>query len=160
FSPAGFVVQQILALGPASAPVWLVGLAAFAFWPRFARYRWVAVSWVVLFAAAVIGYGRPYYLAPAYPLLIAGGTVAIEAWLPRLAKPAFVAVVLVCGAVTAPFVMPVLPVESFIAYQQWIGVRPSTGERLKLGALPVYYADMFGWPELAKIVGKAYQGLP
>ena len=26
--------------------------------------------------------------------------------------------------------------------------------------LPLYYADMFGWPELAETVGKAYQALP
>jgi len=118
------------------------------------------VSWVFLIVAAAIGHARRYYLAPAYPLLIAGGAIALEAWLPPLAKPAFVAFVLAAGAVTAPYVMPLLPVESFIALQQWIGVMPSTGERLKLGVLPVYYADMFGWPELAEIVGKAYQALP
>ena len=39
FSLFSFFVQEILALGPASAPVWLAGLAAFAFWPRFAAYR-------------------------------------------------------------------------------------------------------------------------
>jgi hypothetical protein len=150
-------VQEILALGSASAPVWLAGLAAFALSPRFAPYRWVAVSWVLLIVAAAIGHARPYYLAPAYPLLIAGGAVALEAWLPRLAKPALVAFVLAAWAETAPYVMPMLPVESFIAYQQWIGVKPS---RLKLGVLPVYYADMFGWPELAEVVGKAYQALP
>ncbi len=160
FSPLSFLAQEILALGPASAPVWLVGLAAFAFWRRFAPHRWVAVSWVLLIAAAVVGHARPYHLAPAYPLLTAGGAVALDAWLPRLAKPAFVAFVLAAGALTAPFVMPVMPVESYIALQQWIGVRPSTGERVTLGVLPVYYADMFGWPELAEIVGKAYQALP
>jgi hypothetical protein len=159
-SPFSFLVQEILALGPASAPVWLAGLAAFGLSPRFAPYRWVAVSWVFLIVAAAIGHARPYYLAPAYPFLIAGGAIALEAWLPRLAKPAFVAFVLAAGAVTAPYVMPLLPVESFIALQQWIGVKPSTGERLKLGVLPVYYADMFGWPELAEVVGKAYQALP
>ena len=136
FSPFSFLVQEILALGPASAPVWLAGLAAFGFSPRFAPYRWVAVSWLLLIVAAAIGHARPYYLAAAYPLLIAGGAVALEAWLPPLAKPAFVAFVLAAGAVTAPYVMPLLPVESFIALQQWIGVMPSTGERLKLGVLP------------------------
>ncbi len=35
----------------------------------------------------------------------------------------------------------------------------STGERLKLGALPQYFADMMGWPELAETVGKAYLAL-
>jgi Dolichyl-phosphate-mannose-protein mannosyltransferase len=159
-SPLLFLAQQVLALGPASAPIWLAGLAAFAFFPRFIPYRWVAVSWVFMIAAAVVGHARPYYLAPAYPLLTAGGAVALEAWLPRLAKPAMVGFVLASWAVTAPFVIPVLPIKSFIAYQQWIGVMPSTGERLKLGVLPVYYADMFGWPELAEVVGKAYQALP
>ena len=26
--------------------------------------------------------------------------------------------------------------------------------------LPQYYADQFGWPEMAEVVGKAYQALP
>ena len=160
FSPFSFLAQEILALGPASAPGWLAGLAAFAFWPRFAPYRWVAVSWALLIVAAAIGHARPYYLASAYPLLIAAGAVALEAWLPRLAKPALVGFVLAAGALTAPFDMPLMPIEGFIALQQWIGVKPSTGERLRLGVLPVYYADMFGWPELAETVGKAYQALP
>src|SRR5271168_3770509 len=124
FSTFSFLGQEILALGPASAPVWLAGLAAFAFSPRFARCQWVAVSWIVLIVAAAIGHARPYYLAPAYPLLIAGGAVALEAWLPRVAKPALVAFVLAAWAVTAPYVMPLLSVDGFIAYQQWIGVKP------------------------------------
>ena len=159
-SPLSFLLQEVLTLGPASAPVWIVGVAAFAFWPAFARWRWVAVSWVVLVAAAVIGRGRPYYLAPAYPLLMAGGAVALEAWLPRLAKPAFGALVLAVGTLTAPLFVPILPVDGFIAYERAIGFRPSTGERLRLAALPQYYADMFGWPEMAATVGKAYQALP
>jgi hypothetical protein len=159
-TPLMFLLQEMLTLGPASAPIWLAGLAAFAFWPRFAHLRWVAVSWVVLIAAAVAGRGRPYYLAGAYPLLMAGGATALEAWLPRLAKPAFLAAVLVGATVTAPLFLPVLPIESFIAYQRWLGLTPSTGERLKLGALPQYFADMFGWPEVAETVGKAYQALP
>ena len=159
-SPVAFLVQEILTLGPATAPVWIVGIAAFAFWPPFARWRWVAVSWVLLVAAAVIGRGRPYYLAPAYPLLMAGGAVALEAWLPRLAKPAFAALVAAVAALTAPLFLPVLPVDAFIAYERAIGFTPSTGERLRLGELPQYYADMFGWPEMAATVGKAYQALP
>jgi len=54
----------------------------------------------------------------------------------------------------------VLPVETFIAYEHALGFTPSTGERLRLGVLPQYYADMFGWPEMAAAVGKAYQALP
>ena len=91
---------------------------------------------------------------------MAGGAVALEAWLPRLAKPAFAALVLAVAALTAPLFLPVLPVEGFIAYERAIGFMPSTGERFRLGDLPQYYADMFGWPEMAETVGKAYQALP
>ena len=158
-SPAAFLLQEVLTLGPTSAPVWIAGLAAFAFWRRFAGLRWVAISWALLIAAAVMGRGRPYYIGPAYPLLIAGGAVALEAWLPRLAKPVFAGAVVAVGMLTAPLFLPVLPIETFLAYQQTLGIKPSTGERLKLGALPQYYADMFGWPEIAATVGKAYQSL-
>ena len=159
-SPGSFLLQEVLTLGPASAPVWIAGVAAFAFWPRFSPYRWVAASWVLLVAAAVVGRGRPYYIAPAYPLLMAGGAVALKAWLPRLAKPAFAALVLAVAALTAPLFVPVLPVQDFIAYERAIGFTPSTGERFRLRNLPQYYADMFGWPEMAETVGKAYQALP
>ena len=160
FTPGAFLVQEILTLGPATAPVWIAGLAAFAFRPAFARRRWIAVSWLFLVAAAVIGRGRPYYLAPAYPLLMAGGAVALEAWLPRLAKPAFAALVVAVAALTAPLTLPLLPVEAFIAYERALGFRPSTGQRFVLADLPQYYADMFGWREMAEVVGKAYQALP
>jgi 4-amino-4-deoxy-L-arabinose transferase-like glycosyltransferase len=76
-SPGQFLVQEILVLGAATAPVWIARPAAFAFRSAFAQWRWIAVSWLLLVAAAVIGRGRPYYIAPAYPLLMAGGAVAL-----------------------------------------------------------------------------------
>ena len=158
--PASSWSQEILIVGPATAPVWIAGLAAFAFRPAFARWRWIAVSWLFLVAAAMIGRGRPYYIAPAYPLLMAGGAVALEAWLPRLAKPALAALVAAVVVATAPMFLPVLPIRDFIDYEHASGVRPSTGERLKLADLPQYYADQFGWRDMAEVVGKAYQALP
>ena len=157
-SPPAFLLQEMLTLGPASAPIWLAGLTAFAFWPRFAHLRWVALSWVVLIAAAVAGAAGPIFW-PGPHFVHGGGATALEAWLPRLAKPALIAAVLVGAAVTAPLFLPLLPIESFIAYQRWLGLTPSTGERVKLGVLPQVFADMFGWPELAETVGKAYQAL-
>jgi len=159
-SPGQFLLQEVLTLGPGSAPVWIAGLVAFAFWQPFAPTRWVAVSWLFMIAAAVLGRGRPYYLAPAYPLLMAGGAVAWEAWLPRAAKPALAAFVILGAVVAAPLVMPILPVSAYLQYQRALRFKPSTGEKLNLGALPQYYADMFGWPEIAEAVSKAYQALP
>jgi hypothetical protein len=159
-SPGAFLLEEMLTLGPLTVPVWLVGLAAFGFWRRFADLRWVAISWALLIAVTVAGHGKPYYPAAEYPLLMAGGAVALETWLSGILRAAF-AVALVAGvALTAPLVMPVLPVEGFLVYQRWLGLRPSTGERVRLGVLPQYFADMFGWQELAEVVGKAYAALP
>ncbi len=159
-SPVAFLLQEVLILGPPSAPVWLAGLAAFAFWRRFADLRWVAIGWALLIAATIVAHGKPYYPAGAYPLLMAGGAVALESWLSRILRATFAVALAVGAAFTAPLVMPVLPVESFIVYQRWLGLQPSTGERIKLGVLPQYFADMFGWREMAEVVGKAYAALP
>ena len=56
--------------------------------------------------------------------------------------------------------MPILPVERFAAYQAWLGVVPKSAEASPVGPLPGYYADMFGWPELAALVSRAYRSLP
>jgi hypothetical protein len=58
-------------------------------------------------------------------------------------------------------VLPVLPVDKFIALQKWIGVEPSRTERNQIGvALPQYYADEFGWPEMVEQVARVYHSLP
>ena len=51
------------------------------------------------------------------------------------------------GAVVAPFGLPILPVESYVAYARGLGVGPSTAERKELAELPQHYADMHGWEE-------------
>ena len=80
--------------------------------------------------------------------------------LPRLAKPALAALVAAVAVATRPILLPVLPIRDFIAYEHATGAHPSTGERLELADLPQYYADQFGWREMAEVVGKAYQELP
>jgi hypothetical protein len=59
-----------------------------------------------------------------------------------------------------PFAMPILPVERFAAYQVRLGIAPKPLEKSAVGVLPQYYADMFGWRELAALVEAAYQSLP
>jgi hypothetical protein len=42
---------------------------------------------VVPFLLFVIAKGREYYVAPAYPMLYAAGSVRVEAWLESLRSP-------------------------------------------------------------------------
>jgi len=159
--PFAFLGQQFLQIGPLAMVDALCGLWAGAMRPKFATARAVTVSWFLLVIIFDAGHGKPYYLVPIYPALLAFGAQRIEQWIGNTAaRGAALAGVVVAGAFAAPLTLPILPVEVLIRYQKAIGVTPSVGERLKTGSLPQYYADMFGWPQMAKKVAKVYWSLP
>jgi hypothetical protein len=87
----------------------------------------------------------------------------MERWLTRqVARNALLAVVAVVGALLSPMAIPILPVETYIAYAKAMGVAPSAlaTEHIKLGILPQHFADMFGWPQMAARVAAVYNALP
>ena len=148
-------------LNPVAAPIWLAGVAALAFWHRFGDLRLFAAAFVALMVAMVMLHAKPYYPAGVYPLFFAAGAVAFEAWLARpWVRATLMSAVAAMGIVAAPFSLPILPVERFVAYMEMLGQTPHSLERNAVGRLPQYYADMFGWPELASLVGAAYRSLP
>jgi 4-amino-4-deoxy-L-arabinose transferase-like glycosyltransferase len=156
-----FFLQQMLQTGPLAALVWIAGLWAGMVRPKPASARAFPIAWAVLMLLFVQSHGKPYYLAPIYPILFGLGAVRIEAWLANpIGRGAVLALTAVAGTLTAPLTLPILPVETFIRYQSALGVTPSVGERQKTGVLPQYYADMFGWPELAAKVAAVYHALP
>jgi 4-amino-4-deoxy-L-arabinose transferase-like glycosyltransferase len=161
YAPWTFVLIQMRDLNPVTAPIWLAGLAAFAFWDRFADLRAIAIAYLLVLVAMIALHAKSYYLNGAYPVLFAGGAVALEAWLtsPRLRAALLVGFVLL-SLPLLPFVVPVLPIERVAAYQSFLGLTPGANEKgLAVGRLSQLYADMFGWRELAALVGRAYQSL-
>ena len=159
--PLSFLAAEADTLNYATAPVWLAGLAGFAVWRRLADLRLFAIAYVVLIAAMIAMPAKSYYPVGAYPILFAGGAVALEAWISAAAvRAALSAAIALFGIVGLPFAAPILPIERFAAYQAWLGRVPQAQEHQQIGRLPQYYADMFGWPELAALVGHAYQSLP
>jgi hypothetical protein len=161
YPPWTFVLIQMRDLGPVAAPIWLAGLAAFAFWDRFADLRAIAIAYLLLLAAMIALHAKSYFLSGAYPVLFAGGAVAFEAWLTsRHLRAALLAGVVLFGLPPLPFVVPLLSIERFAAYQDFLGLAPEgTDKNLAPGRLPQFYAEMFGWRELAALVGRAYQSL-
>jgi hypothetical protein len=165
--PLSYLVSEVLIVGPLTAPIWIAGLAGFAASPRLARGRWLAIAWAVLMAMMVLLHGKSYYPAAIYPILLAGGAVVIEETIRARAGRALVAAATVFGGVAlAPFTLPILPVDRFIAYQEVIAriAGLTSGEvaidRQPTGELPPNYANMFGWREMAAAVGQAYASLP
>ena len=155
--PVGFLLNQLVVLGPGSAPIWVAGLVA-----ALARERWrpLAVTWLVT-AALVLGGGsaRAEYLALAAAPLFAAGAVWWEAR-PRAWRVGCAGLALVLAIPVAPLALPILPVQALIAYQARLGGKPATEERKRVGALAQHDADMFGWPELADSVARVAATLP
>jgi hypothetical protein len=163
-TPLTFLGQEILAMLPISAPVWLAGLWFFFIRREGKPFR--ALGWAWLTAAALILALNPriYYLFPAFPLLFAGGSVLWERWLAgapvQWIKPAYAAFIVLMAAVLAPTMIPVLPVETFIRYSTATHLAPPRIETHKLGPLPQLFADQFGWEEMVAEVARVYNGLP
>jgi hypothetical protein len=162
-SPLGLMLQQALFVGPVSAPVWLAGLWRLGVRPAAPQWRALAIAYVIVAAIVVLVHGKAYYATPIYPSLFAAGAVAWESWLKRpLARAVAVAIVVVPGLVVAPTALPILPPDALVAYQRAIGMssKATQTESGKPSALPQYFADMFGWREMAAAVSAVYRDLP
>jgi hypothetical protein len=163
-TPFAFLGQEILAMLPMSAPVWLAGLWFFFFRRQGKPFR--ALGWAWLVAAALILALNPriYYLFPAFPLLFAGGSVLWERWLAgarvQWVKPVYVASIVLMAAALAPTMVPLLPVETYIRYSAATHLAPPRIETHRLGPLPQLFADQFGWDEMVATVARVYNGLP
>ena len=137
--PLDFRWQTVEQFNDAAALVWLAGLVGFAFWKQFADLRLFAIAFVAFFAAMIVLYVKTYYLANALPVLIAGGAVALEAWLaPRILRFGLTTAIVAIGLVGALFALPILPVAQFAAYQRALGIAPHR-ERSKAWASFKHY---------------------
>lgn len=160
-SPLAFFVQQILLTGLVQTVVWMCGLWAGLARPRLASARAFAIAWLILLFVFDLSHGKAYYASAIYPTLLAIGSIRMEEWLSRAAaRRAVLASLAILGTLAAPLTLPILPIETFVRYQQALGLAPSAGEHQTLGVLPQYYADMFGWREMAEKVAAVYAGLP
>jgi hypothetical protein len=160
-SPLAYLLQQVVFSGPAATAVWLCGLWACLVHPRLRIAPAFAIAWLILLFTFDLSHGKAYYLLPLYPTLLAFGAVRVENWISHaVARGAVLSGVVLLGAATLPFALPILPVDVFVRYEQAIGLVPSVGERQQTSALPQYYADMFGWREMAEKVAAIYKALP
>jgi hypothetical protein len=167
----GFLVAQVLELHPLAFPIWLCGALSLLFFRLSRTFRPLGIAWgVVLLILLVNSHSKAEYIAPAAPALLAAGGVVIERWIergraagswwPRWVRWSMVGLLAAGGALTAPYTLPVLPIERFITYARALGFMPGTVENKELGLLPQHYADMFGWDNLAATVARVCDRLP
>jgi 4-amino-4-deoxy-L-arabinose transferase-like glycosyltransferase len=162
-SPLEFLWGQILLVHPLTCPLWLAGFAFYLGSRRARQFRFLGCAALAIFALFLLVEAKTYYPAPLYPLLFAAGAVAVESFTEqrrrRWLRPASLGVLLAGGALLAPYVLPVLPLDQLATYLRIMSVREVRPERRGVGLLPQIFADMFGWENFVAKVAKAYHGL-
>jgi hypothetical protein len=160
--PIAFYAQQLLLMSPLAAPLWLAGLYALLFVPAFRAWRWYGYTYVVLSVVYAALQAKIYYLAPIYPVLFAaGGTYAASlAGRVRFATIGIPALLFASGLAIAPEAFPLLPLQTFLAYQRVLDVRSVKMEKHPEGIVPQHFADMLGWNALVRTLALAYAALP
>jgi hypothetical protein len=158
--PLSFIGAEVLDMLPQTLPVWLAGTAWLLASERGRPVRFLGIAFVVVFAVILVGNGKPYYLAPAFPVAYAGGAVAIEGWLKRRAwRGVVMGLLLAGGLAAAPLALPVLPELAFVKYAAAMGVSQAEDEKHEKGLLPQFQADQHGWEAMASKVAAAYAAL-
>ncbi len=159
-----FLGEEILSMLPLSAPIWLAGLWYFFVHREGKPFRVFGWAWLITAGLIMTLNPRVYYLYPAFPILLAAGSVMWESWLARprwkWIKPAYITLMVVLAVVLAPAAVPVLPVETYVRYAITTHLQQPRIETRRLGPLPQLYADQFGWEEMVATVARAYHSLP
>jgi hypothetical protein len=134
-------------------PVAMVGLYFYLISCDGRRFRALAWMYLVSLALFFIAKGRGYYLAPAYPMLFAGGSVWVDQRVRAWRRPwanavrGVIATVLVVDAfVAAAVTLPIPPINS-----RWWSMAVSVNDDLP---------EEIGWPELVETVARVRDSLP
>jgi len=146
----GFLRQQFwLCVNPFAAPLWIAGLIAFLLNKRYRPFAWMYLIALTLFFFAQ---GRSYYMAAAYPMLLAMGAVAGERWLSsistlwrRTIEAAFFTGLIASGLVFCAVIVPLAPSGPLRDFAL-----------ARNGDL----REEFGWTELVKTVADILNTLP
>ena len=162
--PLGIAVGQILFMNPVTLPLWILGLVFFLFTDKGREYRAFGWCFLVLLLLQIISQSsRPDRIASIYTVLFAAGGVAVGQFAERIRGrwPVVVMISLITagGLLYLPIAVPVLPPGTLVRYMSAIGFSMNI-ERGKSSELPQWFADRFGWKEMAATVGSVYHSLP
>lgn len=146
--------EAVLQFGPLGSAVVVAGAIGLAASSALRPARLLGVATLGVAGLMLVANAKPYYLAPAFLVLIAAGAMTIERLRFRRTAIAATIVLALLTALAAPLAKPLLPLETYVAYAAALGEAPSTSERHELGRLKQFYADMHGWRELAEAVGR------
>lgn len=162
--PTAFLLDQMLIMGPVTAPLWLGGVVWLLVGPERRRFGVFGWSFLVVLGSFIALKGKNYYVSPVYPIVFAAGAVAFEQVTENLRKKwvryAYAALVAISGLVLMPLTVPILPPETLLGYEHLFRLGPPViFEHQNTGPLPQYFADEFGWENMVRQVASVYHAL-
>ena len=149
-----YLLEQLYqSANPFTLPLWVAGLSACLFSASMKRFRLLAWMSLVTFALFMVTQGRSYYIAPAYVMLFAAGSVwfenRLEAGAEKTRRAGFGLLwsLLALGSLAGIVLMkPVAP----IATPLWDITSGVNNE----------VVEMVGWQDLTAQVAEIYQSIP
>ena len=162
--PLEFLLGQIPGMNPFTLPLSFAGLYFYLGTQNGKPYRALGWTFVVLVLVLALLGAKPYTLAPAYPMLFAGGAIVVERLGGRggrLLKPIYVALLLISGVLLAPLAMPILPPATFASTYGFLsGTGNAAAGQDAQGVFPQPLGDRFGWENMTRTVVGIYEDLP
>lgn len=152
-----FALEQLTYTNPFGAPVWLAGAIAPFRVASLKDARFAGIAYGIAFIVAVALGAKGYYIVGMYGALLAVGAVAVEraaVW-PR---GALFAALCAVAVVSLPLSLPVLPVQTLVAYTKTLGLTGRNGTTPHL--IQPVFAEEFGWERLVADVAVVYRSLP
>ncbi|HEX9653651.1 MAG TPA: glycosyltransferase family 39 protein [bacterium] len=165
--PVGFLLMQLL-MSFMAFPVWIIGLCFLLFCESGKSFRAIGWMYLAILVLLLLLSGKAYYLLPAYPMLFAGGAVAIEKYAGQPSRgwlrPALIGFLIVANIGTMPYGVPMLSIQNFEIYAKFMAENLGLAEPLRwedgqFHRIPQDYADMLGWENQAATVAKVFQQL-
>jgi 4-amino-4-deoxy-L-arabinose transferase-like glycosyltransferase len=162
--PVDFIALQILIANPVNIPIVIAGLYFLLRSSSGGSYRAIGVALVFLFVLFVVINAKPYFYEAAYPILLAGGAVALTQKTGQVRKwvlKGLLVALVVSGALIAPLEMPFLPPTIYAGtYSALTGVANGAAAQGNAGQFPQYLGDRFGWNTMTQTVSEVYHSLP
>ncbi len=145
-----FLIEQILIIHPLTLPIWVAGILFFILSKQGIKYRILVWIYFIPLLAFLLMKGKSYYMGPAYPILLAAGSIILERkllqkqinWL----EYTIPVLLIVSSVITSPLWLPVLSIEKM--------------KKFGIADLSYDFREMIGWPELVCSVSRVYENLP
>lgn len=163
-SPASFLIDQIIMNFPVVI-VWLTGLIALLFVRNLRAYRFVGFAYFIVIGLLLLLHGKNYYAMGAYPVLMAFGSYQLEMITKhryKFARAILIGIPLFLGYFLVPIALPIMEPAKLAAHYEKKNTKKLgvlNWEDGEAHPLPMDFADMLGWEEMANKSAKAFHSL-